>query len=186
LLKPKCNKKKSHSTIHQHDEKTLTKSKCFVEEVLFDKFVKITDETEVNTNQRCPQDLKPVAHGLSRQVARARKSKISGCETANSGAISREMCGGAILANFSPDRSGAPAADSRPTLAGHHIGGPDDRRQEKDEGRFHDRRRVFEAEFQLFEEDNDDETPIEAVSAAGRSRRNCPFLAGATSPGGAA
>jgi hypothetical protein len=45
----------------------------------------------------------------------------------------------------------------------------------------------FEAEFQLFEEeDNDDETPIEAVSAAGRSRRNCPFLAGATSPGGAA
>ncbi|KAK1652499.1 hypothetical protein QYE76_070304 [Lolium multiflorum] len=93
------------------------------------------------------------------------------------------MCGGAILANFSPDRvrRRLTAAQLWPNAFSSAERRTTGKRKRNAAATTDDE---FEAEFQLFEEeeDNDDETPIEAASAANRSRRCRAYLAGATSP----
>jgi hypothetical protein len=92
------------------------------------------------------------------------------------------MCGGAILANFSPDRvrRRLTAAQLWPNAFSSAERRTTGKRKRNAAATTDDE---FEAEFQRFEEeDNHDETPTEAASVAGRSRRCRPYLAGATSP----
>jgi hypothetical protein len=96
------------------------------------------------------------------------------------------MCGGAILANYSPDRvrrrlTAAVLCPNTYFSAERKTTG---KRKRKAAATTDDE---FEAEFQLFEEEEDDhddvhETPMEAASAPGRSSRHRPSLAGAISP----
>uniref|UniRef100_A0ACD5WX22 Uncharacterized protein n=1 Tax=Avena sativa TaxID=4498 RepID=A0ACD5WX22_AVESA len=108
------------------------------------------------------------------------------CETANSGSnISQEMCGGAILANFSPDRvrRRLTAAQLWPNASFSEERKVTGKGKRKTAATTDDE---FEAEFQLFEEeeekeDDDDETSMAAAYVAERSRRYLPSIADAIS-----
>uniref|UniRef100_A0ACD5XI41 Uncharacterized protein n=1 Tax=Avena sativa TaxID=4498 RepID=A0ACD5XI41_AVESA len=93
------------------------------------------------------------------------------------------MCGGAILANFSPDRvrRRLTAAQLWPNASFSEERKVTGKRKRKTSATTDDE---FEAEFQLFEEeeeedDDDNETSMVAASVAGRSRRNLLSIAGA-------
>uniref|UniRef100_A0ACD5TVA5 Uncharacterized protein n=1 Tax=Avena sativa TaxID=4498 RepID=A0ACD5TVA5_AVESA len=130
-----------------------------------------------------------VSHACKNAKARGKKSGCLSpvCETANSGrTISQEMCGGAILADFSPDRvrRRLTAAQLWPNASFSEERKVTGKRKRKTSATTDDE---FEAEFQLFEEeeeeddDDDNETSMVAASVAGRSRRNLPSIAGAIS-----